>query len=50
MAHRVGQPFGALALALAVIEVALIVSVMLTGKTGSETLVLPNRPDHYRPV
>jgi hypothetical protein len=34
-------------LVLAVIEVALIVSVMLA---GGETLVLPNRPDHYRPV
>jgi len=40
VAHRVGEPFGTLVLALAVtvIEVALIVSVMLAGKTGSETL------------
>ena len=37
VAHRVGEPFGSLVLALAVtiIEVALIVSVMITG--GSET-------------
>jgi Ca2+:H+ antiporter len=41
VAHRVGEPFGTLVLALAVtvIEVALIVSVMLAGKAGSETLV-----------
>jgi Ca2+:H+ antiporter len=40
VAHRVGEPFGTLVLALAVtvIEVALIVSVMLAGKEGSETL------------
>jgi Ca2+:H+ antiporter len=40
VAHRVGEPFGTLVLALAVtvIEVALIVSVMLAGKIGSETL------------
>lgn len=40
VAHRVGDPFGTLVLALAVtiIEVALIVSVMLAGKAGSETL------------
>ena len=40
VAHRVGEPFGTLVLALAVtvIEVALIVSVMLAGKAGSETL------------
>jgi len=40
VAHRVGEPFGSLVLALAVtiIEVALIVSVMITG--GSETSAL----------
>ena len=40
VAHRVGEPFGTLVLALAVtvIEVALIVSVMLAGKAGSEAL------------
>lgn len=40
VAHRVGEPFGTLVLALAVtvIEVALIASVMLSGKAGSETL------------
>ena len=40
VAHRVGEPFGTLVLALAVtvIEVALIVSVMLGGGSGSETL------------
>jgi Ca2+:H+ antiporter len=40
VAHRVGEPFGTLLLALAVtvIEVALIVSVMLGGKAGSEAL------------
>jgi Ca2+:H+ antiporter len=40
VAHRVSEPFGTLVLALAVtvIEVALIVSVMLAGKAGSEAL------------
>ena len=40
VAHRVGEPFGTLVLALAVtvIEVALIVSVMLGGGTGTEAL------------
>src|ERR1700761_2919022 len=40
VAHRVGEPFGTLVLALGVtvIEVALIVSVMLAGKAGSEAL------------
>ena len=40
VAHRVGEPFGTLVLALAVtvIEVALIVSVMLGGGSGSEAL------------
>ena len=40
VAHRVGEPFGTLVLALAVtiIEVALIVSVMLGRKAGSEAL------------
>ena len=40
VAHRVGEPFGTLVLALAVtvIEVALIVSVMLAGKAGSQAL------------
>lgn len=40
VAHRVGEPFGTLVLAFAVtvIEVALIVSVMLKGGSGSETL------------
>jgi Ca2+:H+ antiporter len=40
VAHRVGEPFGTLVLAIAVtvIEVALIVSVMLGGGSGSEAL------------
>lgn len=40
VAHRVGEPFGTLLLALAVtvIEVALIVSLMLSGKDGATTL------------
>jgi len=40
VAHRVGEPFGTLVLALAVtvIEVALIVSLMLSGKDGATTL------------
>jgi Ca2+:H+ antiporter len=40
VAHRVGEPFGSLVLAVAVtvIEVALIVTVMADGKPGSETL------------
>ncbi|HWC18700.1 MAG TPA: hypothetical protein VG498_16940 [Terriglobales bacterium] len=40
VAHRVGEPFGTLVLALAVtvIEVALILSVMISG--GTETAVL----------
>src|ERR1700740_621400 len=40
VAHRVGEPFGTLVLAVAVtvIEVALIVSVMLDAKAGSEAL------------
>ncbi len=40
VAHRVGEPFGTLVLALAVtvIEVALIVSVMLGGKDGTAEL------------
>ena len=40
VAHRVGEPFGTLVLAVAVtvIEVALIVSVMLSGGAGRETL------------
>jgi Ca2+:H+ antiporter len=40
VAHRVGEPFGTLVLALAVtiIEVALIVSVMLGGAAGADTL------------
>jgi Ca2+:H+ antiporter len=40
VAHRVGEPFGTLVLALAVtvIEVALIVSVMLTGGDGKAAL------------
>jgi Ca2+:H+ antiporter len=40
VAHRVGEPFGTLVLALAVtlIEVALIASVMISGSPGSETL------------
>jgi Ca2+:H+ antiporter len=41
VAHRVGEPFGTLVLALAVtiIEVALIVSIMLSG--GAETAAVP---------
>src|SRR6201990_3185395 len=41
VAHRVGEPFGTLVLALAVtiIEVALIVSIMLSG--GPETAAVP---------
>lgn len=40
IAHRVGEPFGTLVLALAVtvIEVSLIVSLMATNSAGSETL------------
>ena len=40
VAHRVGEPFGSLVLAVAVtvIEVALIVTLMADGKPGSETL------------
>jgi Ca2+:H+ antiporter len=40
VAHKVGEPFGTLILALAVttIEVALIVSLMLTGGEGTEAL------------
>jgi Ca2+:H+ antiporter len=40
VAHKVGEPFGTLVLAVAVtvIEVALIVSVMLTGGPGKEAL------------
>src|SRR3954471_20259016 len=40
IAHRVGEPFGTLVLALAVtiIEVALIVSLMLTGGEGAASL------------
>lgn len=40
VAHKVGEPFGTLILALAVttIEVALIVSLMLTGGPGTEAL------------
>lgn len=40
VAHRVGEPFGTLVLALAVtvIEVALIVSMMLDGKAGAAEL------------
>ena len=40
VAHRVGEPFGSLLLAVAVtvIEVALIVTLMADGKPGSETL------------
>jgi Ca2+:H+ antiporter len=40
VAHRVGEPFGSLVLAVAVtvIEVALIVTVVADGKPGSETL------------
>ena len=37
VAHRVGEPYGTLVLALAVtlIEVALIVSLMIAGRHGS---------------
>jgi Ca2+:H+ antiporter len=40
VAHRVGEPFGTLVLALAVtlIEVALIVSLMIAGGTGASSL------------
>lgn len=40
VAHRVGEPFGTLVLALAVtiIEVALVISVMITGGSGSAKL------------
>src|SRR6266852_9010812 len=40
VAHRVGEPFGTLVLALAVtiIEVALIVSMMITGGSGTAGL------------
>lgn len=40
VAHKVGEPFGSLVLAVAVtvIEVALIVTLMASGKEGAETL------------
>ncbi len=40
IAHKVGEPFGTLVLAIAVtiIEVALIVSIMLSGEAGKEAL------------
>ncbi|MBL8386261.1 MAG: ionic transporter y4hA [Burkholderiales bacterium] len=40
VAHRVGEPFGTLVLALAVtvIETALVVSMMLSGSTGAESV------------
>src|SRR6185437_14940464 len=38
VAHRVGEPFGTLILALAVIEVALIVSLMLAGGEATAPL------------
>lgn len=40
VAHRVGEPFGSLVLAVAVtiIEVALIVTLMASGKPGTDTL------------
>jgi Ca2+:H+ antiporter len=40
VAHRVGEPFGSLLLAIAVtvIEVALIVTLMISGAKGAETL------------
>ena len=40
IAHRIGEPFGTLTLAVAVtvIEVSLIVSLMVTGGSGTETL------------
>ena len=40
VAHRVGEPFGSLLLAVAVtvIEVALIVTLMIAGASGAETL------------
>lgn len=42
VAHRVGEPFGALVLAVAVtvIEVALIVTLMISAKSGSDTATL----------
>ena len=40
IAHKVGEPFGTflLALAVTVIEVGLILTLMLQGKSGAETL------------
>lgn len=40
VAHRVGEPYGSLVLAVAVtiIEVALIITIMASGKSGTETL------------
>src|SRR5262249_62241847 len=40
VAHRVGEPYGSLVLAVAVtvIEVALIVTLMIAGGSGAETL------------
>ena len=40
VAHRVGEPFGSLVLAIAVtvIEVALIVTLMISGESGASTL------------
>src|SRR4029077_14518400 len=50
VAHRVGEPFGTLvlALAVAVIEVVLIVSVVLPGKAGNETLAREPLPPSSR--
>ena len=49
VAHRVGEPFGTLVLAVSitVIEVALIVSVMLAG--GPDRPARPLRPTHGAP-
>jgi len=48
VAHRVGEPFGSLVLAVAVtvIEVALIVTLMISG--GSETSTLAATPSSPR--
>ena len=44
IAHHLGEPFGALVLAVSVtiIEVALIISMMLTGKPGSDLVARDN--------
>jgi Ca2+/H+ antiporter len=53
VAHRVGEPFGTLILALAVtvIEAALVVSMILSGGDGAAAIVIPGvagNPEGWR--